>query len=748
MLRESVPDESTRSGSQVARDLGSRCAPGDRFRTVHWVENLLLLALVVFFVWRGLIPAWRSLNTDFPNYYLTAQLYRQGYPLEGVYDWIWFQRQKDHAGISQPLVSYVPLTLLSALAVLPLSSFPALEAKRCWLVVNLVLLFLTGYLLRRMTTLSSRRIAILIFLATDPLRTNFLFGQYHILILFLLTLAAWFYLEGWAAASGAVLALGFALKIYPILFLFYFLRKKQWRAAVALVAGSLGLALLSIQLFGYKANRVYLLEVLPRAMSGTSIDPYNVRWNSLTALLRRLFIAEPELNPHPLVHLPAAYAFLQPLCQALLFVSFVWLMHSSRAEPAREKLEWGSYVALLLILSTNPASYHYCALILTAVLAADYLLPPSGSKQATALVVLYGLACLPLYRWLPPSPTAWHSLLSFSRFYAMLALLIFLLWTLAGPAPPSFVPQLKYCEAAIFGSLFLAMVAGGTWSNLRQLRDQFTNYASRLVVAPGSLMATEPTTADDRIVFTTMALSPGRYITGSVFRGSLTLFKFEVDAFHPTFAHGSAEGWVELASTKSEIVRFPLAGLPPTPTQLPIEVADAEQPVVSPDGEWLAFIRETQGRGSLWVKDLRAPTPHTLLQDTEWKVVDQTYDVLDVAFFPNRRIAFAAQPDKRPELFVADPVSRHVAPLIASNQPIRYPAVSPDGHWLAYSREAGGAWQLGVKNFSSGEERRLTSADCNSITPAWLSDSKTLVYATDCGRGLGLTALCRIQAVP
>jgi Tol biopolymer transport system component len=51
-------------------------------------------------------------------------------------------------------------------------------------------------------------------------------------------------------------------------------------------------------------------------------------------------------------------------------------------------------------------------------------------------------------------------------------------------------------------------------------------------------------------------------------------------------------------------------------------------------------------------------------------------------------------------------------------------------------------------NLATGEEHRLTNSDCNSVTPAWYADSETLVYAMDCGRGLGLTALFRILAVP
>lgn len=87
-----------------------------------WAEKLLLVFLLVLFLVRAFIPAWRHLDPDFANYYLAASLYREGYPVERAYDWTWFQRQKDHAGIDRPLVGFMSSTLTSALTIVPLSS--------------------------------------------------------------------------------------------------------------------------------------------------------------------------------------------------------------------------------------------------------------------------------------------------------------------------------------------------------------------------------------------------------------------------------------------------------------------------------------------------------------------------------------------------------------------------------------------------------------------------------------------------
>jgi hypothetical protein len=113
-----------------------------------WSERVLLVALLLLFVTKGFIPAWKHLKTDFPNYYLGARLYRQGYPMERVYEWTWFQRQRDHLEIDQRLVSFIPFTLPSMLPVMPWCSLPPLQAKHFWLLMNVLFLLGTALFLR------------------------------------------------------------------------------------------------------------------------------------------------------------------------------------------------------------------------------------------------------------------------------------------------------------------------------------------------------------------------------------------------------------------------------------------------------------------------------------------------------------------------------------------------------------------------------------------------------------------------
>ncbi len=708
-------------------------------------EYLLLVFLLGLFLIRGFLPAWRSLNTDFRNYYIAARLYREKSSMLRVYDFTWFQRQKDHAGMGRCLVGFVPDTLLSALPIVPSAEFPPLTAKRYWLVINAAILVLSAVVLTQITQLGWRRVLIVIFLAVEPLATSFLYGQMHLLVFFLLGLAVWCSERDRPATSGICVALATALKLYPVLFLAFFIRKKQWRALAGMVVGLFALAGLSIYLFGWGAHRIYLHEILPQMGRGENIDPYAPQWNSLTALLHRVFIPEVGLNPHPLVNAPYGYALVQPLCQAVIFLPALWLLVPGAMPRTQARLEWAAFAAMLMALSTGPVSYHLCILILTAALGLDSLLAEGRRKEAYALVALYGMISFPWPSWLSRNADGWHMFLASPRVYPLLAL-PFLLYGIIY-CSPLVRERLRthHRETWAFGTGFIVLVVVGSLQALRHERGQAENYSRRFFTLPSSLLQGEPIVGANGLYFTRM---PGHGESFETWRWpgrQLTSLPPAEDEFHPTSATDLAGVWVELSGPDSNIVRFSNLNGPRASTSQ-IEVVDGEQPSVSADAKWLAFIRESHGRGGLWIKMVG---PHTNSSDAEErKIVDDSYDVWEAAFEPgDQRIIFTAAPHGQPDLYSLNLASGRIAPMPIIG-PARYPAFSPDGKWLAYSRCEEGNWHLYVRRLGSTASRRLTSGECNSISPVWEADSKSLIYATDARRGLNMTALARMTVTP
>src|SRR2546425_12594413 len=116
-----------------------------------------------------------------------------------------------------------------------------------------------------------------------------------------------------------------------------------------------------------------------------------------------------------------------------------------------------------------------------------------------------------------------------------------------------------------------------------------------------------------------------------------------------------------------------------------VEVEDAERPAVSPDGRWLAFIREVHGRGSLWIKSIQRDDAEEGASD-EFRLAGPEYDVLEAAFDANgSEIIFAGQPHGGPALFTIERTSSLITQKTFGTAS-RYPAVSPDGLWIAYCK--------------------------------------------------------------
>jgi hypothetical protein len=692
-----------------------RVRPWSRYRQCAGIAEWILVAiLLAIFAGSGFRPAWRTLNTDFPNYYLAASLYHRGIPLDRVYEWIWFQRQKDYASIQQPLVGFVPSPPICVLPVLPLSSLSPLAAKRAWLILNLGFLLLALGLLHGVTKLAWRRAALITLLCITPLRTNFLLGQYYVLILLLICAAYYCSCLSHRFTSGLLLSAAASLKFFPALFLLLFIWRRDWRSAAGLILGTAALTAISVAMFGTEVHRVLLAEVLPRALRGELVGPYDLQWNSFTPLWRHLLLFEPELNPSPLLNSPILFALTQAFTNAGLLFGFLWATRNDCAEP-RKPLEWAALVPLSLLLSSMPGSYHYCVLVFTGVVGLDELLKLEDKRWPLAFILLFSIACAPVPGRIGK--------LFLPRLVGTLALYALLLWTLA--SGKGFRIGKRWLAAAALAGVVL------TISNLSSLQNRSEDFRRRLSRISIGNSASNPVAIGGQIVFTRMfgrMYSPVSWKNGEERSIPLTRDVLSIggDARDPV-------GYFEQVTTESSIMRLSLASSSPIVEY----VAQGEQPKLSSDGRWLAFIREQDGKTSVWLSEAQSPT-------TAQRIINGAPNILDISVTSEGDLIAAAGPLSGAHLIIVRRTTGVIEPLSGIAGPARYPAVSPDGKRLAFSRRQWGSWHLVVRELATGVEQQLTHAACNATLPSW-EDSHTLLYATDCGRGLGLSALARVD---
>jgi Tol biopolymer transport system component len=159
-------------------------------------------------------------------------------------------------------------------------------------------------------------------------------------------------------------------------------------------------------------------------------------------------------------------------------------------------------------------------------------------------------------------------------------------------------------------------------------------------------------------------------------------------------------------------------------------------------GDRLAFLRQINGRKRLFVRDLtRSGAP-----DQQLTTPTSPWNVEEAGISPGKSLVVSAtKGDASSRLYEVHGVDQ--LELIPAGE-ARYPAISPDGRWLAFSIFRSGYWNLSLRDLSTGASRRLTNVSCDQTAPAWLPDSKTLLYASDCGRPLGFTVICKRRFLP
>jgi hypothetical protein len=705
-----VPDRS--EPSLVPRSLVAEFDP-PHHRWMPLLERLVLAGLLAAFVGFSFLPGWRTLNSEFPNYYLAAALYHRRIPLDRIYEWTWFQRQNDHLGVRDGLVSFAPNPPSLILSLAPIMTLQPLAAKRAWLALNLVFLAVSLGMLRRVTSFGWRRLGLISLLCMVPLHVDFLFGRHYVLVLMLICGAYYSSCLDRRRTSGVMLAAAAAMKLFPALFVIMFVWKRNWRAVMGMALGATAITALSLFMFGVEVHRVFLTEVLSQASRGDWLGPYALSQNSFITLWSHLFLIEPELNPFPLINSPTLYAVAQAATVTVLLFSFLLSARGNEA-PRSAALQWAALIPLLLLLSTTMGPDYPCLLIFTAVVGLDALLATAHKSQALILLFLYVAACAPV----PHQISNWFPL---TRLLATIGLYVLLLHSAGADRK---VVSKHWLAAGLISAAILTIF------NLNTLRNRAEDFSRRLPSPPTGYRAANPVATPDGVVFTEM--EPRKYEPVLLREGAFRGIAMPGDALSVAGSGTTPGFYSELTGRQSWIARVPTEGLGSAPEML----TEGQDPALSHDGRWLAFIREGPGGSTAWL--LATDSSNAPLM-----VLPSAYHALDVAVTSDGDVIVAAGRVSDPHLFMVRHGTEEVVSLTDFPHPARYPSASPDGKRLAFSRRDHGFWHLAVRELATGYEQDLTHASCNATSPTW-ENAQTLLYATDCGRGVGLSAIARV----
>ncbi len=262
--------------------------------------------MVSLLVWRGLIPAFTVLDTDFPNYYVSARLALKG-NFDRVYDDAWFQDQIQSLGINQ-MGKFSPFPPISAFVVMPLVWLGPLNALRAWSVINIAVLFCLTALLSKMLKKDWLWCSLVLLLSGHALINNFRFGQFYLILTFMTLCSLFLWQRDRRWLSGALAGIGAAVKYFPIIMLPLLISRREWRIVLSLFLTLLLLFVGSAALLGVQPYLHFASGVLLPHLSGNIQDQFSPSFQSWNSLFRRLLIFDPVLNPNPLFNSSAAYS--------------------------------------------------------------------------------------------------------------------------------------------------------------------------------------------------------------------------------------------------------------------------------------------------------------------------------------------------------------------------------------------------------------------------------------------------------
>jgi hypothetical protein len=549
----------------------------------------LALACLALFLGRTFHKGWTTNESDFPNYYTAAVLMRHGEPLHKYYDWAWFQRQMNFAGIEEPLGTYVPQTPLTMLPLVPLAGLPVQRAKQVWLSVNLVLLAATVWLLGQITKFRFEHIALLLFAGYGTLQSNFYLGQYYVFLLFLVTLAFYCLERRQDALGGGVLGVVFALKLYGAPFALYFVAKRNWKALAGMVAVMVAAAGLAIAIFHWSEVRYFADQVFPRAVDGEgSADPFHTNNGTLLTLLRRTLVPEAELNPKPLWSAPWLFFFLRPFVTlAILGVAAVGVGLKG-TECDRRGFAW--FMIAALCVAPNLGSYAFILFLLPILL----LMEQANTTERVFLVVAYVLLGFPLrLEWTGLFPKLWIGLALFligGRDY----------WRLLTPR-----------TAIVVLGCVAAVATVDARRHILSYRNEPSQHFERIPIEKGVVLTPSVAVSKDGIF--AQVIGRDRYLLSWLHDGRAEALSFPGEVFHPvaTSVDGPIDFELVTHGTSQVMQVDPKTGT--TTLASRPELPWAVGPVTSPDGEWVAFeTAATEGSTQIKLRRVSTGTETTL----------------------------------------------------------------------------------------------------------------------------------------
>lgn len=389
--------------------------------------SIWMLAIVAFVSYKGILPAWQEGPSDFSNYYVSSSLLVQGESISDFYNNDWFADKAINVGVDEG-AKFAPFPPATAFLYLPLTVLPPLQAKRIWLVCNLLFIGILVFQLKSISSLSLFEISLILSLFCIPIASNIRLGQSYLFFTILLIQFLKAIKEKKYFLGGGLLGFASSLKYFPIVYFLYALPKLKKKILVGLFSSIIVLCSLPILVNGLSTYQAFFAEFwnhLNGNLSGQGQFSYT--FQSIDALLANLFVYDAELNPNAVSDSPSLKGIIKLIFTAL--VLFFSVKAFKRGTQKTKNLTVAACIVASSLLIPASASYHLLLLFPAIVLVLNFLRKQENSTMEIGIVLLLTLvSCTILPHHIPELgfSSTLNTLIHFPRLYGLIALCSFL----------------------------------------------------------------------------------------------------------------------------------------------------------------------------------------------------------------------------------------------------------------------------------------------------------------------------------
>jgi Glycosyltransferase family 87 len=305
---------------------------------LNYYADRFLLVVAAATTIQSLVIGWRDQFPDFRIFYVSAWLMRRGGdPYLGL--------ASQDLGPNTNTPSVIVLTEL-------LTWLPYATAAMVWLGLGLLTLWATVRALAPDVVPTSRRILLLIVLATQACALTIRQGQIVFFVMALFTYAWLADRDGRSGRSGLALGVLMALKPFYGLFAIYMLWRRDWRACAGIVGG--GLLCAAVMLFDFR----------PEIVRSWVVSLSQINWQahltnvSVRGLAARWFAAPPQ-QPYALTTTPIVVSRELEVAAWIGAVALIAFLTARGVTRRQDRTQAWAVISLAALLLSPLAEIHY-----------------------------------------------------------------------------------------------------------------------------------------------------------------------------------------------------------------------------------------------------------------------------------------------------------------------------------------------------------------------------------------------------